>query len=449
MKKRLPEFLFLFTITVLILLPNFYRNRWQAVETTYYNEWQTRYDRLVVARLVKTRMDGFFSAGGLMGLGDTDQWGFTTRLNRTQFNTYLDKGEFQSYLIYKSNPGIQAVGYGLFDRVSPFPGELNLKFLRGFTALLSAAVFALMLTALTLEFGILPGFLTLLFTLFSMWIVLPAGSIFWDLWAFYLPFLASVCLLWNAGRTHEYPSRQVHTVLFLAMLAKILFSGFDISTTVIIMATVPFIFFGIYHNWDLKTFSVRLLKAGLSLCAASLTGLVILSAQIIASEGTFRSAYDYILNRVGSHAAGNYEYFTNEAVEVRSIHVLEVLPKYLVMPAVDLQHTGYPIRILYWQLIVLFFLFTLVYLLRHRWTGIPPKGLALLVTTWYSILAPLSWYVLFRPHSFIHTHVNTMGWQMPFTLMGFTLCGYILTDFFTGGQRALVRIPPSTSSQSG
>lgn len=97
-RGRLTYILF-FIITVLLLLPNFYRNHWSAVDSAYYTEWQTRYDRLVVARLVKTRQDGFLSAGGLMGLGDQKEWGFETRTNRHQFNTYLRNESFRSYLI--------------------------------------------------------------------------------------------------------------------------------------------------------------------------------------------------------------------------------------------------------------------------------------------------------------------------------------------------------------
>jgi hypothetical protein len=435
MKRGLLVFIALFIGGTLILLPNFYRNRWTAVEPEYYAEWQTRYDRLVVARLVKTRQDGFLSAGGLMGLGDEKEWGFETRTNRHQFNTYLNKGEFRSYLVYKSNPGLQGVFYGAFDQVSPLTGEQNIKLFRGFTALTSAMVLGLILAALAVEFGILSGLLTLVFTVFSMWIVLPAGSIFWDLWAFYLPFAAGAYLLADSARKYEYNSARIHSVLFITVLTRFLFSGFDMTTTVLVMTTVPFVFHGIYHKWDGRTFVVRMVKVGIVLTAATLTGLVILLLQIIANEGSIARASEYILNRFSSHTGGNYEYFTNQEVEVRTISAFEVLSKYLLMPAIDLRFRNISVHVLYWHLLVVFALFTLISISMHRIgsqrLNIPRKTLALMSATWYSILAPLSWYVLFKPHSFIHTHVNTMAWQMPFTILGFALCGLVITDLLT------------------
>lgn len=437
MRKGLLISVALFITTTLILLPNFYRNNWSAVDSEYYTEWQTRYDRLVIARLVKTRQDGFFSAGGLLGLGDAVEWGFDTRIHRQQFNTYLRNEEFESYIIYRSNPGIQGAFYGVLDKVLPFTGAEKLKLFRGLTALVSAMVFGLMISAFALEFGLLSGLLTLIFVVFSVWIVLPAGSIFWNLWGFYLPFVAGGYLLAEAARKNEYNPRRIYSLLFIAALLKTMFSGFDLTTTVLIMATVPFVFHAIRDHWDIRTFVVRMVKLGITLVAATLTGLMVLSLQLAYNEGSLIKPFEYILNRFTSHLGGNYEYFST--VEVRRVGISEVLPKYLLMPAIDVQLRSISVQILYWHLLVLFALFTALFIFMHRTKNnrieFPRKSLALLVATWYSLLAPLSWYVLFRPHSFIHTHVNTMGWQMPFTLLGFALCGFVIRELFSGIRR--------------
>ncbi|MGE5641501.1 MAG: hypothetical protein ACM3Y8_00690, partial [Byssovorax cruenta] len=331
--------------------------------------------------------------------------------------------------------------------VFSFSGEQKLQMLRAFTALLTAIVFGLMISFLAAEFGLLAGILTLVFSIVSMWIVLPAGSIFWDSWAFYAPFLAATYVLADAAKHGEYRAGKIRIIMYLAMLIKVLFSGFDLTTTVLVMATVPFIFYAIYQQWDLKTFLVRTVNVGLVLLAATVTGLIVLGVQIITSAESVSYAYTYLLNRFTSHTGGDYEYF-DQALPVRKIGVMEVLPKYLLMPAIDLPQFG--IHVLYWQLIVVFAVFTLIFILKYRLQRnhlqMPRKSIALLVSAWYSILAPISWYVTFRPHSFIHTHVNTMGWQMPFTLLGFALCGFVITDLFTG--RVLVTSSPSPASQT-
>jgi hypothetical protein len=55
---------------------------------------------------------------------------------------------------------------------------------------------------------------------------------------------------------------------------------------------------------------------------------------------------------------------------------------------------------------------------------------ALLAATWFSLLAPLSWFVLFKAHSYIHTQINFILWQMPFTIFGFAFCGLVFGNFF-------------------
>ncbi|HKI52716.1 MAG TPA: hypothetical protein VJ987_01225 [Anaerolineales bacterium] len=427
--NRLLIFMLLFIGGTLFLLPNFYDNKWRAVEPAYYDEWQTQYDRLVIARLVKTRQDGFFSAGGLLGLGDTPELNYLSATHRRQYSAYLNNENFKIYTVYKSNPGFQGVLYGIPDRLLTTTSNQKIDFFRGFAALASAIAVSLLFTGFVIEFGFLSGMLPLLFAAFCIWTILPAGSIFWNLWAFYLPFLASIYLLADSERKGIYNPRKVYFVLFTATLARILLSGFDIITTGLIMTTVPIVFYGIYKEWSWNTFINRFLKISLALSAATLTGLFILSAQIISNHGNIRIAFDYIEERFGHHFAGNSQYYLSGGIEPTKIGIIEVTKKYLLMPAMNVRLPGPDIQILYWHLIILFATCTtLFFILDKKWDRSSRKAIALIVATWYSLLAPLSWYILFRPHSIIHTRVNTMGWQMPFTLLGFALCGYVASD---------------------
>lgn len=431
MPRRTQLFLLLLIAGTLFLLPSFYQNQWDAVDQGYYDEWQIRYDRLVIARLVQIRQDGFFSAGGLLGLGDATEWNFQSATHKHQFNTYFNNGEFESYLIYKSNPGFQGVLYGSIDKLLNIPGEQKIRIFRGITALLSALSFGLIFAFISVEFGAFAGAFMLLFSAFSIWTVLPAGSIFWNLWAFYLPFLAAAYLLAVSARTGSYHAVSIYLILFAATLTRILLSGFDLMTTGLIMSTVPIVFYGISEKWGWKTFFERFIKISIALSIATFAGLTIMSAQIAAAEGGIGNVFTYIENRFGSHFAGNSEYYISGGIEATRIGVIEVTTKYLLMPAINIPLPGEDTQVLYWHLVVLFAVFTALYFLfQKKREGHPRKAIALIVTTWYSILAPLSWIILFRPHSIIHTHVNTMGWQMPFTLLGFALCGYVITDLF-------------------
>jgi hypothetical protein len=49
--------------------------------------------------------------------------------------------------------------------------------------------------------------------------------------------------------------------------------------------------------------------------------------------------------------------------------------------------------------------------------------LALVGATWFSILAPLSWFVIFKAHAYVHPHMDYIAWHMPFVLFGAAVLG--------------------------
>jgi hypothetical protein len=81
----------------------------------------------------------------------------------------------------------------------------------------------------------------------------------------------------------------------------------------------------------------------------------------------------------------------------------------------------------YGPLIVSFGIASALALAGRRWapSGQRPRITPLVVATWVSILAPLSWFFVFKSHSYIHTHINFVVWQMPFTLFGFATWGVV------------------------
>jgi hypothetical protein len=88
----------------------------------------------------------------------------------------------------------------------------------------------------------------------------------------------------------------------------------------------------------------------------------------------------------------------------------------------------------FYQLFILFAFFSLLFLLISFWrrnADLYPKTLALLYTTWFSILPPLSWLIIFKAHAYIHGQLDYIIWQMPFVLFGFALCGMTIRYIFS------------------
>ncbi len=430
MQTKIRTFLFFLIAGTIFLFPSFNGDGWEMVREYNYRGWQTTSERVVVARLAKSQQDGLFSAGGLLGLLDApDGWVFGEEIANRQYELYETGEPIQYYLIYKSHPGFQGIVFGLFDSLTNFPASTNLKIFRGTVAFVSAAVIALIAAAIAVEFGWMAAILMLIFSAISQWMILPAGSLYWNLWSFFLPFVCGMCLLADASKKNNYPAFKIYFVVFITIWVKILFTGFEIITTALIMATVPFVYFAIRDKWKLKPFLQRATMLGISLTLATMAGLGTLILQITVADRSLKSGIYYVRDTFIRRAAGNPDEFRGQYAESLKVSHLEVIGKYLNSQAFSVGHTS----IVYWQLIAVFAVFTLVYLYKRKTTlhkGFSTTGMALIITTWYSILAPLSWYIIFKPTSYIHTFLFPMAWQMPFTLLGFALCGFVIQDLF-------------------
>jgi hypothetical protein len=433
MRRELLTFLLFIIGGTLFLMPSFHHNQWKIVESEYYRLWQRTYERVVVARLAKSQQDGIFSAGGLLGLANSPQgWNFDLD---TQYDIYQTKTKVEYYLPYKSHPGLQGIVFSVIDRITNLSPQQNIALIRTITAVLSAFAISLLSAFLAVEFGWLSAVLVLLFSAFSEWMILPAVNAYWNLWAFYLPFLTAIILLVNAAKRDNFPALKIYLVLFAALLIKILFTGFEMITTVVVMVTVPFVYFAMTGKWKWQTILERFFKLGLSLVTATLVGILILLIQIAANDASLTSSLEYITNTIGRRSALNVgrQYSLKSYQDSKEVSVSEVLLIYLKTNAFNSQTQPEFWQVSYSTLITIFWIVTLLFLIKYRsWKrgNTPSKGLALVVATWYSILAPLSWIVIFKPTAYIHTFLFPMAWQMPFTLLGLALCGYVITDLF-------------------
>ena len=89
----------------------------------------------------------------------------------------------------------------------------------------------------------------------------------------------------------------------------------------------------------------------------------------------------------------------------------------------------------YFAIMIFFAIVSAIYLISNRIKPGDPnqtsKGLALIATTWFSLLSPLGWYIIFKSVAYFHTHMNYLPWHMPFTLFGFGMCGFVIETLFS------------------
>ncbi|MFN2240347.1 MAG: hypothetical protein ABR524_13235, partial [Thermoanaerobaculia bacterium] len=163
--------------------------------------------------------------------------------------------------------------------------------------------------------------------------------------------------------------------------------------------------------------------------AAVVAALGVLIMQVGWLTGSLSDGVRAVTQALGKRSHGDPELFSGLLRASLESSVLEVVATYLRGP----YYEGMAISVSYLNVTALFAAATLllVLLMRVAPRSSDSRDIAFIATTWFSMAAPLSWFVIFKGHSYIHTHVNFLAWQMPFTILGFALTGMAL-------ERALV-----------
>ena len=432
----------IWSLSVLLLFLGFYVNMWHAAKPTWFENHQRDTEAHIMGRMVKSYHEGIFSAGGLNGDGTIKnipkQWESASRLQR-QYIAYLNNLSFDGFSTYNSQPGGQGMVFSLFDRLLPGPSNIKLQFFYVLTALLTAIAISALISWFYQEFGFGVAVCVLVTTLFSGWLTVFGKNLWWSTWAFYLPMIA---VLYYLKRQREEPNRpylRFSIVVFIAISIKCFINGYEYMTTTLVMMTVPCVHYAILEKWDKQ----RILKLTLATCIGSgvaiLLSLIILCFQIGAIRTGFVDGITHVIYSIGKRTYGSAEDFPPIYAASLDAGTIEVVLKYLNGVYFDLNNyiakeipfvSKWIFKVRYAYLIILFIGVTVLMLLQNKQSLRSEHRqhyLALICTTWFSILAPMSWYVIFKAHSFIHTHMSFLLWQMPFTLFGFALVATAFT----------------------
>jgi hypothetical protein len=438
--NKLRSFAFFLTSTA-ILFFGFFQNLWHVADQDSFDTYQIGTESFIVGRLLKTKSDGIFSAGGLTGLVGPDSTPpDTEHANyRFQYKAYLESLPFQSYTGYKSQTGGQGMLFGMLDGILPWSSQDKLSFFHGLTSILSAAVLSLIFLWFTSEFGLAAGVTALIGTVLSQWLTLFGKNLWWSIWAFYLPMLIVLFYLKSTGRPLKLSPIRFGLVVFLAVLIKCFFNGFEYITTTLVMMVVPFIYFSFRDKTGWKNFISGLLAAMAASVMAILSSMTILCIQIAAVDGSFAKGVDHIIYSLLRRSYADPQLFPPDYTASLNANVFDVVTYYLREIYLDLNYyikapndfiANFVFQFRYLYLILLFAAMSvaLIFLFRSKQAaGLRPSGQALIAAVWFSLLAPLSWLIIFKAHSYVHTFMNDLVWQMPFTLFGFALCGLALS----------------------
>ena len=430
------------TISILIfvlfsgfLFLGFYRNQWKVADQSWFQNFQRDSESLIMGRLVKSRQDGIFSSSGLPGMGV----GLSAE---GQYEAYFSNERFNSYEPYRSQIGGQGIFFSIIDSISPFHTIDNFRIYRGITSLLTSVALSSIILWFYNQLGLFSALAVFITTLLSQWLTVFGRNLWWGLWAFYLPMIISMYYLAYEDRRGRLSNKTFVFLVSMSVFIKTLFNGYEYITTTLVMMVVPLIYYAIQYTWHFRVLIKRFLLVTLGAIASILISLTILSYQLSYIEGSLGGGFEYLIYTLGKRTYGDPNLYPEIYQKSLNADLFSVVTKYFNGTVIELNNIFHmdhqwiinAFSIKFKDVIFLFLIATLVAIFikrtRKRKTETAKKLLALIGATWFAILAPLSWFIIFKSHSYIHGHMNYITWHMPFTLFGFALIAFVTQQAF-------------------
>lgn len=432
-----------FLISSLAFFAGFLFNAWNVLENDKFLDPQA--ESLLVGRLVKSRTDGIFSAGGLCGrCNDNPKDSTGLQKNTSGFDYQYQAFEYdipcRKFSPYLSQIGFHAVIYSLIDMASPFSSPVNLTLLRAFKSGTLAAMMGLIVLWFYLETGLLAAIFVFLGVLLTPWFTYLGRDLWFCVWTNFLPFMVALFLL-----RKEYSDKKPSEFLILlyvnlAILANFVINGYEWVSTTLIMATVPFFYYWRKGQWPFKKLARRMLWLIAGSLASLLITFTVLVYQISLVKGTFSDGIDWIIFSFLKRSHGSADLLPEVYAKQVDHSLPDVFLRYFSGPAFRFPEfmtrnlPWYLGQVFFAELVAAFILATFLAVYRKnllRLTDASRKILVdLSVATWISILAPFSWYVIFKGHAWSHYHINYITWFMPFCLFGLALAGATIKSLF-------------------
>lgn len=236
----------------------------------------------------------------------------------------------------------------------------------------------------------------------------------------YIPFIVTLLVL---ERNHKQKMKPAKIIFYIALsvFLKCVLNGFEIITTSLAALVCPIVYYFFLEKRKFIDFVFFTAKVTIFSALAGILEMLLLITQIRAVKGSFASGINHIILSYQRRTE-----ITDDSLFAYYSSPLRLLTKYLKGNAFELGFLPEGTRPFWF--VSLFSIMALggalVYWLGSKLSeALRRRNMALLLTFVFSILAPLSWLLIFRQHSANHFHLDYIVWYVPFAIFGFLVIG--------------------------
>ncbi len=415
--------LFLFVVITFLLQLSFNYNFFNAANDSFFKDHQKDSEALVIGKIINSQNGSLFNSQLLSWYGSVDN----------TYDVYLnDKISEDKIINYNQSFGFQGYFYSILNKflsIFSLTSKNKLDIMYFLTSLAMSLTFTIFILLVKKEFGVFTAIILLIGVIYSQWLVVFAKNLYWMTFFLFLPFVYSWYILKKEeSNISQNLSKSFYGFIFLMIYLKSL-SGFEYLSTIFISLGIPFIYFYFKNNWKFKELFKRLLYIYISAFAAFFISVFTFLLQKKLILGSFEQAFLMLVQIVQYRTYGNSDNYTNPLIK-KSLesNIEEVILKYWDGNIFDLQSIFGKFQfITFREIILLFIIIVLIYIILNFKNMLKDKfskeQKSLLYVTIISSLAPLSWYVLAKAHSYVHTHMNHILWYLPLLLLIFIFIG--------------------------
>jgi hypothetical protein len=350
---------------------------------------------------------------------------------------YVTRKSFNEteYDIYYSNIMIHRFLYQFIDSVVFFSNERTLEVLYGLNALITAITVSCLLVWLKSISNSFSLYIVLFgVALFSPNFAMIGTNLYWASWSLFLPIAISALFVINRNFSDNNKTWFIAGLLaFISCLIKQLLY-FEFLSSVMIAMMIPYIAHCIHkgYNWkkSIKYLCFPFIGAILSFFVAIIIKLIMLVHDV----GSISQAFQVLWGPISYRLLGEASSSDNLIRESANANLFGVLLQMESKPALSIKNV-------FWisQIFVINFLFLVSLISYYLWgrhlvkPELQQRFLKLktsLVVSWISLLSPLSWFILAKPHTVVHHFISCMLWFIPFSLIALSTIILFFTDLY-------------------
>lgn len=415
----------LFIIFSAIMLAGFYFNAYKTASNDFFYYHQRDSEALIIGRMIE-KSDNTLSPPGIMMSISVGTYQDAHHVDAT-YDLYLNnKAENgDKFSLYNGQFGLQShILYALHSTLKflNIDNKSIFKSLQFSVAALLAFTLSGLLVLFRRHFGIQSSMLACFLIATSPWLTVFARNLYWVPFTWFLPILAA-WWYYVEKKQNFFSNRKSALVISILLFIKFL-CGLEYITAIAGSVLIIAIYGMIINNNSLRVIinNLIILIASSSLAlAASIIAHILQDAYY---SGSLLESVSVFTKRVAYRAYGDPDKFTGVISDSLNSDIIPILNMYWskgeIFNFLQLFSLNAREIIIPFIFIVLLLYSTVLFFKKDKLSI--QKITALNILVFGTLMASISWFLVGKAHSYIHTHMNYVLWHITFMIFAGPVC---------------------------